>query len=68
MLRAGGEVGWLKIQTLEFGTKYKGWQKPAEINDVDTPYESHICNLSQFEMLRHGYGILYQCYLNRESS
>ena len=44
LVRAGEGKKQLKRWTLEFGTKYDGWQKPPETND---PYES------QFEILRH---------------
>lgn len=53
-VRADGGKRQLKRQPLEFGTKYDGWQKPAETNGPYSPRESQIGNLSRFEVWRHG--------------
>lgn len=47
MVRTGGGKQQLKKQTLEFGTKSGGWQKPPEATDLDRPSESQNNSLVQ---------------------
>lgn len=43
MVKAGGgKMWWLKRQTLQFGVKYGGWQKSAEMNYLCIAQESQI--------------------------